>query len=215
MPTILASIAVQSIYANSSGKLANLPSRMARCPPDTKAAILALVDEVRAAGGTLQLSDLFRSVDMQFQAHLDFVTRKKKAFSPAPGGSMHEGGRAFDIDLKALRIPLARFWELARKYGVMPVIASPNPRTSEAWHFDHPGSHQLVREYYAAGKGSNLKPYTAMAVSAILAIGETVTFVKGKEMQALVQSCLIRLGHSIGNIDGDFGPMTRGVLESL
>lgn len=215
MPTVLASIVIPSIYATSNGKLVNLPARMAKCPPDTKAAILALADEVRAAGGQFRLSDLFRSYDMQLQAHLDYVTKKKKAFSPAPGGSMHEGGRAFDVDLAALHIPLSRFWELAAKYGVMPVIPESDPKISEAWHFDHPGSHQLVREYYAAGKGRNLKPYTSMAVSAILSIGERVTFVKGKETQAHIQSCLIRLGHTIGNIDGDIGPKTRGVLAEL
>jgi len=215
MPTVLASIVIPSIYASNNGKLVNLPARMAKCPPDTKAAILALADEVRAAGGQFRLSDLFRSYDMQLQAHLDYVTKKKKAFSPAPGGSMHEGGRAFDVDLTALKMPLARFWELAGKYGVLPVIPTPNSKTSEAWHFDRPGSHQLVREYYAAGKGSNLNNYTAMAVSAILSIGERVSFVKGKEIQAYIQSCLIRLGHNIGNIDGDIGPKSRGILAEL
>jgi len=37
------------------------------------------------------LSDLLRSYDMQLQAHLDYTSGKKSAFSPAPGGSMHEG----------------------------------------------------------------------------------------------------------------------------
>ena len=56
-------------------------------------------DELQAQGGKLELSDLFRSYDMQLQAHLDYTSGKKKAFSPPPGSSMHESGRAFDVDL--------------------------------------------------------------------------------------------------------------------
>src|SRR6185295_7452452 len=106
------------------------------------------------------------------QAHLDFTSGKKSAFSPAPGGSMHESGRAFDIDLASTKVNLSTFWEIARGAGVVPIIAKPDPKLSECWHFECRGSHQLVYDYYKAGKGTNFaSPSQAMAASAIVAIG--------------------------------------------
>jgi hypothetical protein len=181
-----------------------------------KKAMYGIRAEVEAAGGKFALSDLFRSYDMQFQAHLDFTSGKKKAFSPPPGGSMHEAGRAFDVDLKGLKMSLADFWELARKSGVVPIIPQPDPKASEAWHFECRGSHQLVYDYYKAGKGTNFsKPAAAMAASAIVAPGLVHDRFKDKEEAAHIQSGLIRLGQLIGNIDGEIGPKTNGVLSSL
>lgn len=172
--------------------------------------------DVEAAGGKFALSDLFRSYDMQLQAHLDFTSGKKKAFSPPPGSSMHEAGRAFDVDLKGLKMSLADFWQIVKKCGVVPIIAEPDPKASEAWHFECRGSHQLVYDYYQAGKGTNFsKPAAAMAASAIIAAGLEHDRFKGKEDAAYIQSGLIRLGQNLGNIDGEIGPRTNGVLSSL
>ena len=95
MTAPLVKATVLSIY-KVSGHRVLMPERMARATPDLKRAMYAIRDALRARGGDLVLSDLFRSYDMQLQAHLDFTSGKKSAFSPAPGGSMHESGRAFD-----------------------------------------------------------------------------------------------------------------------
>jgi hypothetical protein len=204
-----------SVY-EINGQRVLMPERMARTAPDLKKALYGIRTEVEAAGGRLALSDLFRSYDMQLQAHLDYTSGKKKAFSPAPGGSMHEAGRAFDVDLKSLRMSLAAFWVIARRWGAVPIIAEPDGKASEAWHFDCRGSHQLVYDYYKAGKGVNFgKPAEAMAASAIIAVGQAHDRFKGKEDAAYLQSGLIRLGAEIGNIDGDIGPKTLGVLAKL
>src|SRR5437867_583431 len=58
--TPLVPITVASIYNKAA-----LPSRMAKCTPDTATAILNLVDDLRSLGHDLRLSDLFRSYDMQ------------------------------------------------------------------------------------------------------------------------------------------------------
>jgi hypothetical protein len=97
----------------------------------------------------------------------------------------------------------------------VPIIDKPSTRISECWHFECRGSHQLVRDYYAAGKGTNFKPAAALAVSAILGSGVELDRFKGKQEAAYIQSGLIRLGHEIGNIDGDIGPKTLAVLSSL
>ena len=206
---------VMSVYEVNRQRVL-MPERMARSTPDMKKAMYGIRAEVEAAGGKFALSDLFRSYDMQFQAHLDFTSGKKKAFSPPPGGSMHEAARAFDVDLKGLKMSLADFWELARKSGVVPIIPQPDPKASEAWHFECRGSHQLVYDYYKAGKGTNFsKPAAAMAASAIVALGLVHDRFKDKGEAAYIQSGLIRLGQLIGNIDGEIGPKTNGVLSSL
>jgi hypothetical protein len=215
MKSPLIPINIISIYKNRLGDLLPLPARMAQCTPDTHTAIFNIATDLAKKGGRLILSDLFRSYDMQAQSHQDFISGRKKAFSPAPGGSFHEAGRAFDMDLSAIKIQLADFWKIADKYGVSPIISQPKPNVSEAWHFDCRGSHQLVYQYYAAKKGTNFKPYTAAAASAIISIGVQVDDFGANQKQAAIQSCLIRLGKEIGNIDGLIGRRTHQALEEL
>lgn len=209
MKTPFIYIPIPSIY--NSGLL---PRRMAQCTPDTYKAISCIAADVKKAGGNLVLSDLFRSYDMQFQAHLDWKTKKKKAFSPPPGGSMHEAGRAMDIDLSKIKISLKEFWDIAQKYGVYPIINEPNSRLSEAWHFDCRGSHGLVYNYYAAGKGNNMPAYTAMAASGILSINVKVDKFEGREKEASIQSGLIRLGYDLGNMDGYLGAKSYAAIQN-
>jgi D-alanyl-D-alanine carboxypeptidase. len=116
MRTPLIDIEIPSSYF-AGGIRALLPTRMARCTPDTRTAILKLREGVRTKGGALFLSELYRSYDMQLQSHHDWKAKKKKAFSPPPGGSMHEAGRALDLDLKALKMPLSEFWAIAASQG--------------------------------------------------------------------------------------------------
>lgn len=213
MKTPLVPIHTPSIY-KVKGARVPLPERMARCTPDTRRAIQDLAQAVAAQGGALYLSDLFRSYDMQLQSHLDWKTGKKKAKSPPPGGSLHEAGRAMDMDLDAIEVSLEVFWELARAVGFFPIIASPKPKTSEAWHFDRRGSHDLVYEYYRGGHGSNLAPYTAMAASGILATGERVDFFGNRQREAALQCGLIRLDQTLGNVDGAIGMKTFRALEA-
>jgi hypothetical protein len=215
MKSPLIPIDIISIYKNKLGDLLPLPTRMAQCTPDTHTAIFNIAKDLAKKGGKLILSDLFRSYDMQAQSHQDFVAGRKKAFSPPPGGSFHEAGRGFDLDLNAIKIPLADFWTIAAKYNVVPIIPQPKANVSEAWHFDCRGSHQIVYQYYADGKGTNFKPYTAAAASGILSIGVNVDTFGANQKQSAIQSCLIRLGKTIGNIDGQIGKNTHKALDEL
>ena len=123
MKTPLLTTNIISIYKNKLGDLLPLPSRMAWCTPDTQTALFGIATDLAKKGGKLILSDLFRSYDMQAQSHQDFLAKRKKAFSPPPGGSLHEAGRAFDLDLSAIKIKLEDLWKIAVKYGVFPIIA--------------------------------------------------------------------------------------------
>ena len=215
MTTNLVNMEILSVYKNANGQLVSLPKRMAQCAPDTARALTGIRNDLRAAGGDLILSDLFRSYEMQLQSHLDFVSHKKRAFSPPPGGSMHEAGRACDLDLASLKMSLADFWKVAEKHKMQPIIATPNSRQSEAWHFDCRGSHDLVYQYYKAGKGNNMKPYVAMAASGILSIGVKVDQFGQKQTEAALQAALIRLGCELGNIDGQIGKKSKDALAQL
>jgi zinc D-Ala-D-Ala carboxypeptidase len=213
MPTALRDVSILSIY-EVSGQHVLLPKRMAHATPDMQAGISAISAALEAMGGHLFLSDLFRSYEMQLQSHLDWKTGKKSAFSPPPGGSLHEAGRALDLDLDSLGMTLADFWPVARQHGLVPIISQPNSQASEAWHFDCRGSHDLVYHYYKQRKGTNFdKPYQAMAASAILSIGVRVDAFGQNQMAAAIQSTLIRLGHEIGNLDGQIGRRTRAGLS--
>jgi hypothetical protein len=213
MRTPLVPIQILSVYKQNDNQIF-LPSRMAQCTPDMYRAIMSLQRDLESSGGKLFLSDLFRSYDMQFQAHLDYESGKKGAYSPPPGGSMHEAGRAFDLDLSSIKIPLADFWKLAEKNGVFPIITKPDSAMKEAWHFDCRGSHGAVYEYYKNGDGTNLKPYEAMAKSAILELGIPIDLYAGKETTACIQSGLIRLGYKIGSMDGILGKNSYAALEA-
>jgi hypothetical protein len=206
--TPLVPITVASIYNNSA-----LPARMAKCTPDTAAALEGVVEDLRARGHELRLSDLFRSYEMQRQAHLDFVEKRKKAYSPPPGGSMHEAGRAMDIDLSSMGVPLKEFWEIGKARGFFPIIDAPIAGRSESWHFDCRGSHDAVYQYVKSGKaGASIPPYTQMAISGILAIGVVVDMLPELDVGAL-QSSLIRLGFDPGRIDGVMGERTLAAMR--
>ncbi len=214
MSTPLQPIDFLSIYKVNNAKAA-LPSRMALCTPDTSANIFAVDSELSNTDGKLILSDLFRSYEMQLQSHNDYVSGRKSAFSPAPGGSMHEAGRAMDIDLDSIGISLKDFWTVAGNNGFTPIISEPKAGVSESWHFDCRGSHQLVYDYYKSQKGTNFKPYTAMAKSAILSIDVKVDSFGANQKQAQLQSGLIRLEKELGNIDGAIGAKTQKAVEEL
>jgi zinc D-Ala-D-Ala carboxypeptidase len=206
--TPLNPVSFVSIYNNQP-----LPSRMAKCTPDTAAAIQAVINDLRGMGHDLRLSDLFRSYDMQKQAYLDYKEGRKTAFSPPPGGSMHEAGRAMDIDLGSMGVPLSQFWEIAAARGFTPIIDAPDASRNEAWHFDCRGSHDAVYQYVKQGKGGNqVPPYTQMARSAIIAIGVQVDGLP-EQGCAFLQAALIRLGFDPGAVDGVMGSRTQSALR--
>lgn len=206
----LVPIKIASIYDG------DLPKRMAKCSVDMFAALRGVTSELAASDNALVLSDLFRSYEMQKQSNLDFINKKKKAFSPPPGGSFHEAGRAFDLDLDKIKeMGLAQFWVVAKKHGLLPIISEPKAGVSESWHFDCRGSHARVYDYYAAGRGTNFKAYTAAAASAIVSIGQKVDALGEDARPGYIQSGLIRLGLEIGNLDGHLGQRSADALRAL
>jgi hypothetical protein len=204
MLTPMVPVTLPSIYNNQP-----LPARMARASKDFAVALADLSQKLPR----LRWSDLFRSYEMQKAANADYLEGRKKAFSPPPGGSFHEAGRAMDIDLSTIGMSLADFWAFLKPLGMVPIINQPDSRMSEAWHFEYRGSHQKVYDYAAAGHvRADISPYKMAAASAILGLGIHVDQVKDQNV-ALVQSALIRLGYDAGPIDGDPGGRTLSALQ--
>ena len=206
--TNLVSIAVPSIY-KVKDVYVDMPSRMAKCTPDFKKAILSIQSDVLDAGATFRLSDLFRTAEDQLKAHQDYTSGRKKAYSPPPGSSFHEAGRAMDISLEDIR-PLGgnfleKFWVIAAKYKVVPIITTPNSRLSEAWHFECRGEFDKVVKK---------KGYKEGVKAAILDIGVDVASIKDDEM-AWIQGALIAYGIDVGEIDGLLGPKTKAAIKQV
>tara|TARA_B100000745_G_scaffold260175_1_gene183712 strand:- start:309 stop:857 length:549 start_codon:yes stop_codon:yes gene_type:complete len=146
---------------------------------------------------------------MQMKAHRDYTEGRKKAYSPPPGSSFHEAGRAFDLSLEDLR-PLGgnfleKFWVMAAKYGVVPIISEPNSRKSEAWHFECRGEFQTVRE---------LQGYKAAVRAAILDIGVDIREVRD-DHAAWIQGQILAYGIDIGPVDGIIGPATKKAIRQI
>ncbi len=109
---------------------------------DTKMGLVVLRSHVRMQGGAgadLYVSDLYRSWAMQAKAYNDWTAGKRKDYAAPPGASFHMAGRAIDIDLKSLKMPLSDFWTLSAELGWRPIISDPDATKSEAWHFQHLG----------------------------------------------------------------------------
>jgi hypothetical protein len=194
------------------------------CTADTAAALLALHEAVQAAGGDFRVTELHRDVAVQQAARAKYdrwvaagkpkpgtagfdAATMKGAFVATPGRSLHNAGRAIDINLGALRFPglpanqqLDKLWELAKPLGWQPIIKAPDEAASEAWHFDYWGD---LRGVYAR------LGYEQAGFCGALLVGHAGP---GTSWASVTQALLQRAGHSIGPIDGAFGPKSRAAL---
>lgn len=154
----------------------------------------ALRKEVEDAGGMFRLTDMFRTWDMQTQAHHDYITGKKRALSPPPGESFHNAARSEDIDIDLIEETLqppgtgkkgfALYWEMCRDLGFTGVVRNrytPDKDATEAWHIDYMG---IFKALY------NRQGYKAAAIAATMDaignnfVGESTEYVKNMRIQA-------------------------------
>ncbi len=194
------------------------------CTADTAAALLALHEAVTAAGGDFRVTELHRDVTVQQAARAKYErwagagkphpstaafnpSTMKAAFVAPPGRSMHNAGRAIDVNLAALKFPgvpadkqLDKLWELARSCGWLPIIKTADERASEAWHFDCWGDLRGIR---------NRLSYEQAAFAGALLVGHAGA---GTSWASVTQALLQRCGKDIGLIDGAFGAKSRAAL---
>lgn len=169
----------------------------------------------------IRVTDCFRDIGTQEKLRRKYENwvnaGKPKEFNPAfmknafvaiPGKSMHNGGRAIDLDIGALRVAygeqyLDEFWPLAAARGFTPVIARPIEGSSECWHFDFKGYWQPVFDRLGYEQG-------------VLAANCSVNMAGAFQSQERkIQAHVVRLGKDIGEIDGILGKRSRAALLEL
>src|SRR4051794_842043 len=158
-----------------------LPPGMARLTPDAAAALVSVRSKIESLGGCLRLSDAYRSSAMQARAHDDFVRGRKTAYSPPAGSSMHEAGRAIDIDLAALIHPASvpkgsqtlnepEVRAIFESQGWTFIAPAGDPHlvdVKESWHVEFRGPFQKVYDTVLKRTGKCSAAYQAMAHAAI------------------------------------------------
>jgi len=211
--TTLVPYKVPSIYI-VKGKRVDLPRRMAMATPDTALAIATLNRRVAEKGGVLYFSDGYRSSDMQLQAHLDYKASRasggNRAYSPPPGGSWHEAGRADDIDVKTIHETIEggyeTFWDIAIEIGWHFVIPEPDPNAPEAWHIEFRGPFQELKEKIG---------YKEACRAAIRDIGGHPDDKYDDDDVQLIQADLLMLGYDVGPVDGIVGKKSRAAAQDF
>lgn len=205
----LVPIKVLSCYKNSKKQFVPLGSIAGQCVPEFATAINGIITDCKALGCEVRFSDLFRNSSMQNQAHSDYVTGVKKSFSPPAGSSMHEAGRAMDVDLSSIKkIGLTKFWEICKSHGVVPIISKPDSSALEAWHFECRGEFQRIYDYVARYDSSSA--YKLMTICAIADIGTELSDWDTRAIR--IQTALILRGFNIGKLDGIIGPKCRELM---
>lgn len=211
-------VPVSSVILSSySGKPLLHVGEAGRAPRDVAAALLALCTELP----WLRITELWRSTATQALARKKYETwvaagkptgsafdtkTMKNAFVAKPGKSMHNGGRAIDVDVTTLQKNLGKeyldaFWPIAAKHGFTPVIARPEEGKSESWHFDHRGCWDGVGDNHG---------YEAMGLCAALVVGQAGEW---QSNPRLLQALLLRLGLDIGEPDGVVGKRSLAALQ--
>jgi len=204
--------------------LANL--KAGQCVPlDVAEALLQLHEAVMAAGGDFRVTELYRDIATQRAAHEKYINwmgagkppKGSAKFDPKtmkadvvaePGYSFHNAGRAIDVDISSLRLPVAkdrqldRFWELAKACGFRPIIKEAREGASESWHFDFMGP--WASTYERLG-------YSAAAMAACLDAGHGGY---RRDEERALQAQLHRAGYDVGKIDGILGAKTQAALKA-
>jgi len=208
MSTQLIQVEIPSIYFRN-GKRVMLPKSMAKFTPDTAGAIKDISDwvrrEVPGDSEHLFFSDGYRTYEMQLQAHLDWKCHRKSAYSPPPGSSFHEAGRAVDFDVPSicLHIGYNKFYEQAKSMGWSFVIPRPQHNLPEAWHMEWRGIYNdMVKR----------RSYKEAVIAAILDIdGKVDDDIADDDIQE-IQMILKYLGYDPGPTDGILGKRTMQAI---
>jgi hypothetical protein len=170
-------------------------------------------------GGMLRLTDMNRTWNMQWQANQDYLTGKKRAFSPPPGESFHNAGRSIDVDIRLLEETLQPtgtgrkgfdlFWEIYNDLGFSGVVQNrhaPDKNATEAWHIDYMG---IFKALYARQR------YKAAAIAASMdAMGNNFV---GREPEYIktmrIQAYLLYLGLLQQDVTGLWNNATETALN--
>lgn len=199
-------VRVPGIYPKGSA----LPARLARLyEPAVKPLDDAMI-EIAAAGGHVFYSDMFRSTADQAKAHQDYLTGRKSAYSPPPGGSMHEAGRALDLDIGDTGIGLAAVKKILAKHGWTGIA----DRGSESWHHDFQGPDGAAA--YNDPNHEGMSKYRHMARHCISALEPDLPPVASRPSVVAADNAVMEIQRLLGlKVDGIYGPFTRQAVRAF
>lgn len=198
-------LVVSGIYGRKGDPL---PKRMAKLVRPAAEALQRVFAQVAAEGGHLYVSDMFRSAAQQQRAHEDWKSGRKSAYSPPSCNSVHEAGRAIDIDAFDTGIGHARVREILNQHGWLHITDSLTG--AECWHYEY---REQRWEDYKAAHG-----YAAMARAMKQEIGNTVGLDRAesaKDEHRWLQAALNRLLGLALVVDGMYGEATRQAVRDF
>lgn len=211
---------IKSSYKKTDGTYYDVSDLKNSCflTPDANDALHNLDTAVTKAGGSLFVTELYRSWANQAQANQDYVNHKRTAFASPAGESFHQAGRAIDIDLDKLNfncssdMQLSKFWNVAIPLGWQPIISKPDSAKSESWHFQFVGK-EWSRLYQKASDA-------LVAQCCILDVGQwSNEEAESKTLTRFIQAQCNRLLQYENNTyllcDGICGPKTKAAVLSL
>jgi hypothetical protein len=198
-------VAVPGIYGRRGQPL---PRRMAKLVREAAEALAGAIRQVAAEGGHLYISDMFRTAADQQRAHEDWRAGRKTAYSPPACNSVHEAGRAIDIDAFDTGIGHARVREILNAHGWVNIVETLTG--SECWHYEFRGERweRFRREH----------GYAAMARAMKEEIGNTDARPAAESRKDDVRWLQERLNDLMGaglEVDGIYGPLTRAAVRSF
>lgn len=115
----LQTIYCESIYGRGT------PAHMSKLHEDVVSSFYRICERVKALGGEIVISDMFRSHLMQVKLRAE----KPKLAAP-PGRSYHEAGLAFDIDVSRQIIGFRHLEAIMNSEGWTTI-------KGEHWHWQH------------------------------------------------------------------------------
>jgi murein L,D-transpeptidase YcbB/YkuD len=182
-----------------------LPARMAKLVREAAEALQKVYEQVSAEGGHLYISDMLRSATMQQKAHEDWKSGRKSSYSPPACSSVHESGRAIDIDAYDTGIGHKRVREILNANGWTNIVQTLTGK--ECWHYEF---RDEKWEEYRKKYG-----YKAMARAMKEEIGNLAGLKQAKREEKgmkWVQEALNKVMGTRLVIDGVFGAKTKAVV---
>ena len=198
-------VRVPGIYGSKGSPL---PARMAKLVRPAAESLAKVFEDIVAEGGRLYLSDMFRSANEQQRAHEDWKSGRKSAYSPPACASVHEGGRAIDIDAFDTVIGHKRVREILNKHGWTNIVETLTG--AECWHYEF---REARWEAYKSTHG-----YAAMAHALKEEIGNRAQHTQAERRKEEVRWLQTSLNRILGldlEVDGIYGEATRAAVREF
>lgn len=151
-----------SVYQNVHGVRIPLPVDQAYLTGDAEMALHTTLAQVGDAGGRILITSMWRTPEQQMLRWTDFQTGNKRSYSPLPGRSMHECGRAIDIDTRAdsLKLPHSKIREILLANRWFPIVELGKPGDGHYEYrdpidekaFKDGGYEAMVKQAFEGGK---------------------------------------------------------------